>query len=66
MKGGRKRGEIMRKAGERKPEREKMPKKESSGGKASETKRRPSREGKVARAQEIAICGRRGFSGLQI
>ena len=56
----------MRKAGERKPEREKMPNKESSGGKASETKRRPSREGKVARAQEIAICGRRGFSGLQI
>ena len=51
------RGEIRRKAGERKPEKEKMPKKESSGGKESETKREAASVGKVARAQEIAICG---------
>ena len=43
-----------------------MPKKESLGGKESETKRLASREGKVAHAQEIAICDRRVFSGLPI
>jgi hypothetical protein len=37
LKGGRRENEIRRKAGERKAGREKMPKKESSGGKESET-----------------------------